>query len=89
MATFQLMASYNYLAAHLFILLPYPSLSCVLCKESKYMMDHGHFPNCTVLYPGYTPSTVMLYWNDSRQMEFLQMLKNKIVLLLLLILLLN
>ena len=52
MATIQLMASYNYLAAHLFILLLYPSLLCVLCKESKFMMDHGHFPSCTVLYPG-------------------------------------
>jgi hypothetical protein len=82
-ATFQLMASHNYLAAHLYILLLCPSLLCVLCKDSKYLMDQGHFPNCTVLYPGNTPSTDKLYWNDSRQMEFLQMPKNKIVQLLL------
>jgi len=80
-ANFQLMASYNYLAAHLFILLLYPSLLCVLCKESKYMMDHGHFPNCIVLYAGNTPSTFKLYWNENRQMEFLWAPKNKIVLL--------
>ena len=82
-ATFQLIASYNYLAAHLYILLLYPSLLYALCKESEYIMDQGHFPNCTVLYPGNTPSTVKLYWNDSRQMEFLQSPKNKIILLLL------
>ena len=79
---FQLMASHNYLAAHLYILLLYPSLLCVLCKESKYIMDQGHFPNCTVLYPGNTK----LYWNGSRQMELLQMPKNKIMQLLLLLL---
>jgi len=78
-ATFQLMASYNYLAAHLYILLLYPSIVCVLCKESKYIMDQGHFPNCTVLCPGNTPSTVKLNWNDSRQMELLQVPKNKLL----------
>jgi len=80
-ATFQLMASYNYLAAHLYILLLYPSIVCVLCKESKYIMDQGHFPNCIVLCPGNTPPTVKLYWNDSRQMELLQVPKNKLLLL--------
>ena len=78
-ATFQLMASYIYLAAHLYILLLYPSIVCVLCKESKYTMDQGHFPNCTVLCPGNTSSTVKLYWNDSRQMELLQVPKNKLL----------
>ena len=81
--TFQLKASYNYLAAHLYILLLCPSLLCALCKESKYIMDQGHFPNCTVLYPGNAASTVKLCWGDSRQMELLQAPKNKIVLLLL------
>jgi hypothetical protein len=81
-ATFQLMASHNYLAAHFYMLLLYPFLLCVLCKESKYIMYQGHFPNCTVLYPGNTPSTVTLYWNDSRPMELLQTPKNQIVLLL-------
>ena len=37
-ATFQLMASYNYLAAHLYILLVCPCLLCVVCKESKYLI---------------------------------------------------
>jgi len=84
-ATFQLMTYYNYLAACLYILLLYPSLLFVLCNESKYIMVQDHFPNCTFLYPENT-ATVKLYWNDSRQMEFLQVPKNKIVLLLLLIL---
>jgi len=48
-------------------------------------MDQGHFQNCTVLYPGNTPSTGKLYWKDSRHMEFLQAPKNKILLLLLLV----
>ena len=83
-ATFQLMTKYNYLAACLYILLLFPSLVCVLCNESKYIMVQGHFPNCTFLYPGNT-ATVMLCWYDSRQMECLQVPKNKIVLLLLIL----
>ena len=75
--TFQLMASYNYLAAHLYILLLCPSLLCALCKESKYIMDQGHFPNGTVLYPGNTASTVKLCWGDSRQRNYCKRLRIK------------
>lgn len=81
MAAFQLTASHNYLAAHLYILLLCPSPLFVLCKESKYIMDKGH-SKIAVLCPGNTPSTAKLYWNDS-QMEFLQVPKNQILLLLL------
>jgi hypothetical protein len=48
-ATFQLITGHDCLVAHLYRLLLYPSLMCVLCREENSVMNQVHLLKCTVL----------------------------------------
>jgi hypothetical protein len=71
-ATFQLITSHDFSAAHLHKLLIYPSPMCVLCKEN-FIINQDYLPNCRVLNPGNNQPIVELHGDARRRMEFLYM----------------